>query len=65
MKHYSKYYKAMMITSLVWFVLFVMCMPQFVNTPEMGAITITMSFLFMFGGLMAPDEEKYKEHKRR
>jgi hypothetical protein len=40
-------------------------MPQFVNTPDLGAVTIIMSFLFMFGALMAPDNEKYKEHKRR
>ena len=48
----------MMTASVAFFVLFVLCMPQFVNTPNMGAITITMSFLFMFGGLMAPDKEK-------
>lgn len=65
MKKFSQYFKTMMLISLVWFVLFVMCMPQFVNTPDLGAVTIIMSFLFMFGALMAPDNEKYEEHKRR
>jgi hypothetical protein len=40
-------------------------MPQFVNTPEMGAVSVMMSFIFWFGGAMAPDNEKYKEHTRR
>ena len=65
MKQYSNYFKTMMLLSLMCFVLFVMCMPQFVNTPDLGAVTIIMSFLFMFGALMAPDKEKYKENKRR
>lgn len=65
MKKFSQYFKAMMLLSLVFLVLFVMSMPQFVNAPEMGAITAIMSFIFWFGGVMAPDHEKYEENKRR
>lgn len=65
MKKFSKYFKTMMLLSLVWFVIFVLCMPQFVNTPEMGAVSVVMSFIFWFGGAMAPDNEKYTEHTRR
>ena len=65
MKNYSKYFKAMMLLSLVFVVLFVMSMPQFVNVPELGAITAIMSFTFWFGGVMAPDHEKYQQHEKR
>ena len=65
MKKYSQYFKNMMITSIVFLILFILCMPQFVDTPEMGAITITLSFVFWFAGIMAPDNEKYKKHGRR
>jgi len=65
MKKHSQYFKTMMLLSLLFVVLFVLSMPQFVNVPEMGAITAIMAFVFWFGGIMAPDHEKYEEHKRR
>jgi len=65
MKSYSQYFKVMMLLSLVFVVLFVLCMPQFVNVPELGAITAVMAFVFWFAGVMAPDHEKYEEHRRR
>jgi len=65
MEKYSGYFKVMMLLSLLFMVLFVMSMPQFVNVPELGAITAIMSFTFWFGGVMAPDHEKYEENKRR
>ena len=65
MKNYSKSFRNMMLLSLVWLGVFILCMPQFVDTPELGAISAIMAFGFWFGGIMAPDHEKYKQHKRR
>ena len=60
MKNYSQYFKAMITLSLIFMLLFILCMPQFVGSPELGAITAIMSFIFWFGAVMAPDHEKYK-----
>lgn len=65
MKNYSKYFKAMILLSLMFVLLFILCMPQFVNSPDLGAVTAIMAFIFWFGAVMAPDYEKYKEHDRR
>lgn len=59
MKKYSQYFKNMMTTSVVFLILFIPCMIS--NSPTLGAITIVMSFIFWFVGVMSPDHEKYKE----
>lgn len=65
MKNYSKYFKMMMFLSALFMVFFILCMPQFVNSPELGAVTAVMSFIFFMGAAMAPDKEKYEQHERR
>ena len=65
MKKYTSYFKTMIMMSLIMVVCFILTTPQFINVPDMGAITATFAFIFWFVAMMAPDEEKYVEHNRR
>ena len=56
---YSMYFKIMMIISL--FILGCAVEAYLENLPALCAGFIVLSFTFWFGGIMAPDSEKYKD----
>lgn len=57
MKKYTKYFKRMMLVALIFLALAVASMLD--KEPTLCAICIVVSFIMWFGGVMAPDGEKF------
>lgn len=60
MKKFSKYYRTMMILFIITFIggTLLLCATSY---PGLSAVLYTASFIFWYGAVMAPDEEKFKE----
>lgn len=60
MRKFSKYFKTMMMFSLIMVVCFVLSTPQVFNMSDsVSAACATFAFIFWFVAMMAPDHEKY------
>jgi uncharacterized membrane protein HdeD (DUF308 family) len=58
MKKYSSYFWSMMITSVLTGALGVILIAH--NHAGACAVMVSLSFVFWFAGMMAPNSEKYK-----
>ena len=56
---YSNYYKTMLIIAALFLSIAILLMK--VDYPGFSALAITLSFIFWFSALMAPEYEKYKK----
>ena len=65
MKKYTDYFKIMMGVSFILMVCFILCTPQIFCLPDAGAAAAVGSMFTFIAAIMAPDHEKYEEHKRR
>jgi len=60
MKKYSKYYKTMMVMAII--IGLCACIAPIV---EVSAVLFVVSFILWFGGVMAPDYEKYVQSSKQ
>lgn len=63
MKKYSRYFKTMLFSALVFW--FIGVLTVTLASPAFSVIFFTVGFILWFAGVMAPDHEKYVMPKNK
>lgn len=63
MKKYSRYFKTMLFSALVFW--FGGVFTVTLGSPNFSAVLFTVGFILWFAGVMAPDHEKYVKPKNK